>query len=131
MTIYKTKVFDKWARNNDLSDLSLCNAVKEMKVGLFDADLGGGLFKKRVAKSGGGKRGGFRTLLATNRNDKWFFVFGFEKNARDNIDMVEEKALRKYTNELLSYTKTSIDKLENDGKIIRIECHEKEKISDS
>lgn len=131
MTIYKTKHFDKWAKDNDLSDKSLYNAVKEMKDGLFDADLGSGLFKKRIAKSGGGKRGGFRTLLATNRNDRWFFVFGFEKNARDNIDKIEEKALKKYTSELLSYTEKGIDKLENDGKIIKVECYENEKISNS
>ncbi|MCQ6963981.1 type II toxin-antitoxin system RelE/ParE family toxin [Aromatoleum toluolicum] len=29
-----------------------------------DADLGGFFYKKRVARSGGGKSGGYRTLLS-------------------------------------------------------------------
>lgn len=35
--------------------------------GLVDADLGGGVLKKRVALPGRGKRGGARTLVATKR----------------------------------------------------------------
>jgi hypothetical protein len=57
-----------------------------MSGGLYDAELGGGLFKKRIARPGQGKRGGYRTLIASNKGDKWFFVFGFPKNERSNID---------------------------------------------
>jgi hypothetical protein len=49
--IYKTRWFDRWARKQDLDDLSLCKAVEEMLAGLYDADLGSGLFKKRIALS--------------------------------------------------------------------------------
>jgi hypothetical protein len=38
-----------------------------MAAGLIDADLGGGVLKKRVGLAGRGKRGGVRTLVATNR----------------------------------------------------------------
>jgi hypothetical protein len=77
--IYKTRWFDRWARKQDLNDLSLCKAVEEMVAGLYDADLGSGLFKKRIARPGQGKRSGFRTLIATNQEDRWFFVFSFPK----------------------------------------------------
>ncbi len=60
----------------------MCKAVSEMERGLVDADLGGGVVKKRVALPGRGKRGGARTLVATNRGDRWFFVYGFEKSVR-------------------------------------------------
>ncbi|WZF17207.1 type II toxin-antitoxin system RelE/ParE family toxin [Nostoc sp. UHCC 0302] len=66
MKIYKNRTFDRWARKYGLNNLSLCNAVNEMAAGLYDADLGGGLFKKRIAKPGKGKSGGFRTLIVTN-----------------------------------------------------------------
>ena len=56
-----------------------------MDRGLIDADLGGGIVKKRVGLAGRGKRSGARTLIATNKGDRWFFVFGFEKNERANI----------------------------------------------
>ncbi|MFN6525413.1 type II toxin-antitoxin system RelE/ParE family toxin [Nostoc sp. ChiSLP03a] len=95
MIIYKTRWFDRWARKEGLNDLSLCAAVNEMTAGLYEADLGGGLFKKRIAHSGQGKRGGFHTFVATNKGDCWFFVFGFSKNERSNINKKEEKAIKK------------------------------------
>ncbi len=66
MVIYKTRWFDRWARKQGLNDLSLCADVDEMMAGLYDADLGSGLFKKRIARSGQGKRSGFRTLVVTS-----------------------------------------------------------------
>jgi hypothetical protein len=53
-----------------------------MAQGLFEADLGGDLLKKRIARPGQGKSGGYRTLVATNRDSRWIFVYGFAKNAR-------------------------------------------------
>ena len=82
----------------------LCRAVTEMINGLIDADLGGGLFKKRVAQPGKGKSGSARTLLATNRNGRWIFIFGFEKNERGNITDKERDALRMMTKDLLALT---------------------------
>jgi hypothetical protein len=51
----------------DFSDKSLCAAVDEMSRGLIDANLVGGLVKKRIARPGAGKSSGFRTLLALKR----------------------------------------------------------------
>ena len=50
--------------------------------------------KKRIARPGAGKSSGFRMPLATNKNDKWFFVYGFAKNERDNIENQELLALK-------------------------------------
>jgi hypothetical protein len=47
MTIYKTRWFARWARKEGLGDKLLCEAVEEMSEGLFEANLGGNLFKKR------------------------------------------------------------------------------------
>lgn len=60
-------------RKTELSDDALFAAVVEMAQGLIDADLGGGVVKKRVGLSGRGKRGGARTLIATNKGNRWFF----------------------------------------------------------
>lgn len=48
--IGKTKHFAKWARQTGVTDLALSNAVREMEAGLIDADLGGGLVKKRLLR---------------------------------------------------------------------------------
>lgn len=84
--VFKTRHFQRWMRKSRLTDAALCEAVEEMIAGLIDADLGGGVVKKRIGLSGRGKRGGARTLLATNKGTRWFFVFGFEKtNARISV----------------------------------------------
>ena len=102
--VFKTRSFARWAAKANLSDAALCAAVEEMAQGLIDADLGGGVVKKRVAMPGRGKRGGARTLLATNKASRWFFVFGFEKNEREGIDARELEALQKLARDYLSFT---------------------------
>ena len=92
--IFKTRYFSRWMQKVELSDTLLLNAVDEMERGLIDADLGGGVFKKRITLPNRGKSGSVRTLIATNKNDRWFFVLGFAKNQRDNIDAPELKALK-------------------------------------
>jgi len=124
LSIYKTRVFNRWASKEGLTDSALCHAVHEMQEGLFDADLGGGLFKKRVAKQGQGKRGGYRTLLATNRGDKWFFLFGFPKNERDNIGKDDERALKVLAEQSLSYAPAAISKLMSAGELFEVICNE-------
>ncbi len=129
MAIYKTRWFDRWARKQGLTTPSLCAAVREMTNGLYDADLGGGLFKKRVARPGQGKRGGFRTLVATNRENRWFFVFGFPKSERSNIDKGEEEALKKLAAHLLSLTAQALDTAQRAGELMEMDCDAEEEIT--
>ena len=92
-------------------------------MGLVDADLGGGVVKKRVAPPRRGKRGGARTLLATNRSDRWFFVYGFEKSVRANISYEELEGLREIAKQLLHQTLAQLDEAGRDGSLQEI-CHE-------
>ena len=77
--VFKTKTFDRWARKV-VSDLLLCQAASEIEQGLFEADLGGGVCKKRVAVPGRGKSGSTRTLVAKKHKDAIFFLAGREKS---------------------------------------------------
>lgn len=122
MSIYKTRWFDRWARKHGLSTSTLCVAVREMAAGLYDADLGGGLVKKRVARPGQGKSGGFRTLVATNKGNRWIFVYGFPKNERSNIDKDEADALKKLAAHLLSLTPSALDKAQRADELIEVCC---------
>lgn len=92
--IFKTRSFSRWARRVGVGDAALRSAVQEMEAGLVDADLGGGLVKKRVRLEGRGKRGGARTIVATNRSDRWIFLLGLAKNVRENLGPVELRLLR-------------------------------------
>ncbi|WP_243457453.1 type II toxin-antitoxin system RelE/ParE family toxin [Ottowia testudinis] len=109
-------------RKAELTDAILCKAIAEMQTGLIDADLGGGVVKKRVGLAGRGKRGGARTLLATNKGSRWFFVFGFEKNQRDNISEAELQALQDVAADLLSRTAQQLNAAVTDGTLQEI-CH--------
>lgn len=120
MAIYKTREFARWARKQHLSDTQLLGAVEEMTKGLYEADLGGNLLKKRIARPGQGKSGGFRTLVVTNRDSLWFFVYGFAKNERSNIDQQEEAALKKLASTLLSMPPLALSKAQNADELIEV-----------
>jgi len=118
--VFKTQHFSRWMRKTELTDRVLSRAVAEMVRGLIDADLGRGVVKKRVGLAGRGKRGGARTLIATNKGDRWFFVFGFEKNERANIADDELEALREVAQELLARTGRQLDAAVKDGSLLEI-----------
>ena len=120
MEIYKTRVFAKWADKEGLDDRTLTVAVAEMEQGLIDADLGGHVMKKRVALPGRGKSGGARTLLAYCHGDRAFFVYGFAKNERDNIDDKELKALKQLAAALLKLNPAQLDSARMDNKLIEV-----------
>jgi len=119
--IFKTRNFARWARKSGLSDSLLKIAVLEIQRGLLEADLGGGIVKKRIALPGRGKRGSTRTLLATNRNDRWFFVFGFEKNERVDISENELESLKKVAKDLLGLTAAQIAVALGEGSLVEVE----------
>ncbi len=120
--VMKTRHFCRWMRKTELSDAVLCQAVAEMEAGLVDADLGGGVVKKRVALPGRGKSGSVRTLLATNKADRGFFVCGFEKNERENITGHELEGLQKLASSLLHLTPEALESRLADGSLTEI-CH--------
>ena len=93
-----------------------------MESGLVDADLGGAILKKRVAIPGRGKSGGVRVLLATNREETWFFVFGFEKNDRANVNAAELDALQSLADDLLALSSQQLDAHVSSGALQEI-CH--------
>ena len=126
MRTFKTRLFSRWAADEGLTDRILAEAVNEMERGLVDANLGGHMYKKREALPGRGKRGGFRTLLAYRKGVRAFFVLGFAKNERANIDARDFKALSKLADELLSYTNAALKKLIRDGQLVEIEVEDDE-----
>ncbi len=120
--VFKTRHFARWMRKTALTDTLLCQAVHEMVLGLLDADLGGGVVKKRVALPGRGKSGGVRTLVATRKAGMWFFVFGFEKSAQANVDAAELEGLQTLASKLLSLTPAQLTQAVQDGALQEI-CH--------
>jgi hypothetical protein len=94
-----------------------------MASGLVGTDLGGHLFKKRVASPGRGKSGSARVLVGSNLGDRWFLLFGFEKKERDNINDRELAALQKLAGRFLKETERELAVELESGNLAEI-CHE-------
>lgn len=120
-SIFRSRPFSRWMRKAGLTDESLCGAVDEMSEGLIDADLGGHVVKKRIALPGRGKRGGARTIVATNLGDRWFFMLGFAKNERANIDKDELRALQELAEQFLALDEQQLDLAVRSGNLMEID----------
>ena len=118
--ILKTRTFNRWLRKTLLTDAALLKAIDEMEQGLVDADLGGNIYKKRVALPGRGKSGSTRTLIATNRQDRWFFMFGFEKNDKENITQAELAYLQEVAQIFLGYSSDELQLAIDKGELLEV-----------
>jgi hypothetical protein len=120
MRVYKTRAFQRWLSKQVLTDEMLFEAVSEIEQGLVDANLGGFLYKKRIALPGRGKRGSVRTLLAVKHGSKAIYLYGFEKNQRDNLTVNEEKAYKLIAKTVLGYTDGELQERLNEQSLIEI-----------
>lgn len=129
MRVFIQKQFGKWAEKAGLDDDTLVEAAEEAAAGQFEADLGGYLYKKRLAREGGGKSGGFRTILClrTVGDDRVFFLHGFPKNSKGNISASEGKALKLIAKSLVGLSEAQIGALKELGSLREIESDETEK----
>jgi hypothetical protein len=119
--IFKTKWMVRFVRRERINDASLEEAIERAERGIIDADLGGGLIKQRVARPGQGRSGGFRMIVAYRTEDRAFFLYGFAKNERENIDDDELQTLRDIAADLLTQADSALDDAVNAGKLQEIE----------
>ena len=110
MRIFMTKWFRRFARKEHLADEMLLDAVRRAERGQIDADLGGGVFKQRVARRGQGRSGGYRTLLLYRSRSRAIFAFGFAKNRKADLEPDELEAYRELAKVYLAQAERAIDK---------------------
>ena len=124
MVVLKRKDFARWQAGENLPDAVLCKAVRELRCGLIDADLGGSLYKLRVARPGGGKRDGYRTLLSARIGCSYVFLHGFPKNEKANITLEEKKALQFAGKVFLSLTPHALLIALQSGVLQEVSCEQ-------
>jgi hypothetical protein len=95
--------------------------------GLIDADLGGGVVKQRIPRTGGGKSGGSRSIILFRKNDRAVYVYGFEKKDLANIRPNELEAFRELAQVILGYTTAEIEKRVRNGALFEVEKPEEDK----
>lgn len=121
MSIYRTKEFSRFARKAGLRDDELLKAAKAVTAGEWDADLGGGVFKQRIARKGGGKSGGFRTIILFKVGGHSFFVHGFAKSEKANVTSKELKALKKLADAFFAFDAEMLERARAAGEISKVE----------
>lgn len=121
MRIFKTKWFARFARKEKVGDARLREAIDCAEKGGIDAALGGNLIKQRVARDGGGKSGGFRTIIAYRAKERSVFLYGFAKNERDNIDEEDLEILKRLARQFLPMSAAEIERAIEEGELIEVE----------
>ncbi|MBO9686250.1 type II toxin-antitoxin system RelE/ParE family toxin [Roseateles chitosanitabidus] len=127
--VYVVEGFRRWMRKQPLRELDLCRAVAEMTRGLVDADLGSGLVKKRIGRSGAGKRSGYRVLVARRNEGPWFFVEGYAKNQQGNVEGAELRAFQRYGLALMTMSSPELLAAVGQGKLKEVNCDEETEVS--
>ena len=130
MRVFVTRVFARFARKERLDDRRLCEAIARAERGAIDADLGGHLIKQRVARPGGGRSGGTRTVIAYRAAQRSVFLYGFAKNERDNIDDRELADLKKLARHYLSYSDAQLATALMQSELTEIACDDDEEEDD-
>lgn len=115
--IYKNAWFAKFAFKEKIDDRLLNEAIKRAEKGLIDADLGGSLFKRPIAREGAGKSGGFRTLVFFRSGERAIFAYGFAKSDRANLTRDELEEFKRAAKLALAFTQSQIDALVKNGKL--------------
>ena len=120
MQVFVTRWFGKFAKKERLPDSRICEAVNRAESGLIDADLGGGLIKQRIAGSGGGRSGGFRTLIAFRARDRSIFLYGFTKKERENIGPDDLEDLKNTAAIFLAFNRAELAEAVSSGELKEI-----------
>ena len=108
MRIFKSRWFQRFARKEGIADAALREAVARAEKGQIDADLGGEVIKQRIARPGQGRSRGYRTIILFRRGAKAFFVYGFSKSQRANINDDEEQQFKEAAKIVLSLTENAL-----------------------
>lgn len=126
LCIVKRREFARWQKAQGVADAALCMAAREIDAGLVDANLGGFLYKKRIARDNGGKRGGYRTLVSMKVGERYVFLHGFAKSATGNISQAEASALRYAGKVFLNLSGFEFEKALSSGVLLRVFCNEQD-----
>lgn len=126
MRVFKNKWFARWARLEEVTDSALLRVAAEVVAGRVEADLGGGLFKKRVARGGSGKQGGYRVVIGYKRPnvERIVFLYAFAKNVRANISDKEKAALTLVAEAFVAATDGQVSMLLKEGSIVEVKYHD-------
>ena len=120
MRIYKSRWFDRFATKEGIADAVLREAVARAEKGQIDAGLGGEVIKQRISRPGQGKSKGYRTIIFFRRGATAFFMYGFAKSHRANIDAAERQQFKEAAKHVLALTEKHVAELLKRGDFVEV-----------
>ena len=121
MRIFKNTWFNRFADKEEIPDSELKEAVSQLEKGHASIDLGGNVYKIRIARPFEGKSSGFRVIVLFRSEESTFFVYGFSKSEKGNINRKELKAYKEAAKEYFSMTTEQIERRVKHGQLIEIQ----------
>jgi len=119
--IFKNTWFARFASKEGIQDSELREIVGNvLETGQADVDLGGGVYKVRIARPGEGKSGGYRVIVFFKIKERTFFHYGFAKSARGNISKGELKIMKKQAKKHFAQSDEQISKQLANGTLLEI-----------
>ena len=116
-----TKQFSKWVSSQNIVENGLSEAISEIQIGQFEANLGGHLYKKRIRFEGQGKSSSGRTIICYKVGDRAIFIHGFAKNEKSNLSKKELIAFKEFSKILLGFSEKEIGIAIENGDLIEVE----------
>lgn len=120
MKVFKNGWFERLTRKQRITNRAMLDAIDRAERGRIDADLGGGVIKQRLARPGQGKSGGFRTIGLYGTSERAFFVYGFAKSDRADIDADEEAMFKKAATHVLGLSDAQLAELIAKGQFLEV-----------
>ena len=120
MRIFKNTRFARFADKEGITDGELKEAVNQLEAGLADADLGGRVYKVRIARPGEGKAGSYRVIVFFKSEERTFFAYGFAKSAMSNIGQRDLRIFKERSKDALAMTDAQINERLRNGTLIEV-----------
>lgn len=130
LKVFMNSWFERFAKKERLDQSALWAAVRRAEEGSIDANLGGQVIKQRVARAGEGKSGGYRTVILYRKGHRAFFVYGFSKSGRANLEDDEERAFKKMANHVLNLSDSQVEQLIKLRKFKEVKPDDEEEIQE-
>jgi hypothetical protein len=118
--VFKYTRFSRFASKEGITDHELLEVVDQLEADQADANLGGDVYKVRIARPGEGKSGGHRVIVYFRNEFRTFFSYGFSKNDKGNISRKELKGFKEDAKRQLSFTEEQIRIALQKGTLIEI-----------
>ena len=121
MRIFKNTWFTRFADKEGITDGELREMVNQLEAGHADADLGGGVYKMRVARPGEGKSGGYRVIVFFRSEERTFYQYAYPKSSRGNIGQKELRSYKRMAKIRFAMSDCELAVAINAGEFIEIE----------